>query len=1043
MKKLMFLLVFLALGISSAWAQKTFSGKVIGPDGLGLPGVSVVEKANPINGVATDIDGNWTLTVPGDNTILEFTAIGMKPVELAASEAATVNMVADAQVLDEVMVVAYGTAKKSTFTGSAVQVDNEKLEKTQASDAAKALEGVVPGLTVTNSTGRPGSSSTLRIRGIGSLNASSAPLIILDGAPYSGQLNSINTQDIENISVLKDAASAALYGARGANGVILITTKKGKEGRVQVTFDARLGQNQRGVPEYDIMEDPGVYYTTYWEALKNSQIYGEGGSDNPAQWASDNLIPELGYNIYNVADNQVVDVNGNLTTSPIRYADGSDFNDWIDVLYDPELRQEYNLGITKGTEDNKIYFSLGYLDDKGFNLNSGFERISTRIAYETQIYEWLKVNASSQYAQTESTYPSDEENNFSNTFMWTRSIAPIYPVYKHDADGNILTDENGKKLYDDSLDRKYAGGFNLIGQQEMNELLTKDNYLTNNLRVDIDLPAGFKFSTTATQYINWWKYSDFKNPLIGDGAAYGGILYKENNSYETFNFNQILTWEKEFDLFDLNAMLGHETYQAEGEYVYGEKRSLLDPELTEFQSAATISSLGSYTTDYKVEGYFGQITADIDDKYYFSASLRRDGSSVFHPDNRWGTFWSLGASWRLNEEEFLRDTEWINSLKLRVSYGAQGNDYLYLPGSSSARAYTPYTNLYSISSDGTQSIYGPTYKGNKDITWEKNKNFNVGLEFNIFDGALAGELDFFQRKTDDMLFNLPIPSTTGFSTEPVNIGNMKNTGFEFNLTSRVYSNDDININVGVNGIHYENEVLNLPDEFKEEGIATGNRIIKEGGGVYDLWMVKYAGVDPENGDALYYIFDEDTNDFVAKPSSEHSTDKVNKQLIGSSIPDLDGGFFANGSFYGVDLGLQFSYRIGGKVYDGLYAGLMSAGDAGNNWHTDILNRWTPENTTTDVPRVQTNSQKLISSSDRFITDATYLSLRNVTLGYTLPTATVENIGLKALRVYVAADNVYLWSKRKGFDPRLTLSGSQSYSKNSAIRTISLGVKVTL
>ncbi len=1039
----MLLFVFCALGLSAAFAQKTFSGTVIGPDGLGLPGVSVVEKANPINGVSTDIDGKWTLTVPNGNSVLQFTSIGMKAVELPAKDAGKVTMQNDAQMLDDVIVVAYGTAKKSTFTGAAVAVDNKKLEKIQTSDATKALEGVVPGLSVTSASGRPGEGTVLRIRGIGSLNASSAPLIILDGAPYSGDLNSLNTQDIASMNVLKDAASAALYGARGANGVILITTKSGKKGKVQVTFDARIGQNQRGVPEYDIMTDPGMYYQTFWEALKNKQVFSEKPEANPGAWASEELVKNLGTNIYQVADNKIVDANGNLTSQPIRYADASDFNDWIGVLYQPKMRQEYNLSVTKGTEKSKIYFSLGYLNDKGFNINSGFERVSSRLSYNTKVYDWLKISASSQLAKTKTNYAADERGNYSNTFQWTRSIAPIYPVYAHDDKGAILIDKKtGEKVYDASLNRAYAGGMNLIGQQELNRQYYDNYYLTQNFRTDIDLPKGFKFNSTATFYANWYRYTDFKNPLIGDGKAYGGILDKESNMFQSLNWNQILTYEKEFDLFDLQAMLGHEIYTEKGNYMYGEKKSLLDPNLDEFVSAASISSLNSYTQEYKVEGYFGQITADFADKYYVSASLRRDGSSVFAPENRWGTFWSLGASWRLKEEGFLKNVQAIDNMKLRVSYGAQGNDNLYLPGSS-RRAYAPYTNLYSISSDGTNSIYGPTYKGNREITWEKNKNFDVGLEFSIFSGKLSGEVDFFQRTTSDMLFNRPIPSSTGFSTEPVNFGSMRNTGFEFNLKSLVYSNENVSVTLGLNGSTYKNEILSLPDYIGEEGLAVGNLIRKEGGGIYDIYMVKYAGVNPDNGDALYYMYDDDKKEFIAKPSADYSSEKKNKQFIGSAIPDLSGGFFANTSFYGVDLGFQFSYQLGGLVHDGIYAGLMGAGSAGNNWHNDIQRRWTPENKTTDIPRVEIGSQRLISDSDRFVTDASYLSLRNITLGYNLPESLIDRIGVKSLRVYFAADNVFLLSKRQGFDPRLTLSGSQSNSKNSAIRTLSLGLKLTL
>lgn len=1044
-KRLTLFLTCLFLSIGMAMAQMQINGTVVSADdGQPVVGASVIVHGTK-TGTATNVDGKFTLNVPkGAKLMVSY--VGMVTKTVAAAHNMTIRLVSDDSKLDEVIVVAYGTAKKSTYTGSAVHVDSKRLDRVQAADATKALEGMVAGLSVTSPSGRAGESTVMRIRGIGSLNASSSPLIILDGAPYSGDINAINTKDIASINVLKDAASAALYGARGANGVIMITTKSGDKGKVQVSFDARIGSNQRAVPEYDIITDPGMYYKLTWEGLKNSVTFKEEPEENPGQWASANLVDMLGgYNIYKTPDDKVVDEKGNLTKAPVRYEDAARFNDWMGTLYEPKTREEYNMSITKGSAKSKVYFSVGYLNDRGFSMKTDFERLTTRMSYDSDITDWLRIGASSQFAKTTAQNPAQtEEGNFSNLFMWSRMIAPIYPIYKHDKDGKILRDAHGEMVYDDSQSRQYAGGSNLIRQTQLNITKNINYYLTQNARVDVKLPYNFKFSSTATFNGNWWRWTNMMNPLVGDGQAYGGILNKEVNQMVSLNWNQILNWDKTFNDFGVHVMLGHENYHEKTNFLNGEKKGLLDPTLPEFRSGANISDLDSYGREYKVEGYFGQVTADYMGKYFASASLRRDGSSVFHPKHRWGTFGSVGASWRISEEEFLKDVEAVQNLKLRVSYGVQGNDYLYLPNTNPPlRAYTPYTNLYRIGSTGTESVYGPAYKGNENITWEKNNNLDVGLEFSLWRGLLAGELDFFSRRTSDMLFNLPISSTTGFDSEPVNFGKMVNTGFEFSLSSNVYSDRNINVNVGVNGTAYKNKITELPAQFRKDGISKGFRILKENGGIFDYYMVKSAGVNPENGDQMYWCWNEKDKKFEKVGSGDYSTSLKNRQFVGSALPKMTGGFYANASAYGFDFSVQFSYRVGGIVYDGNYKQLMTPGELGTNWHKDILKRWTPENTKTDVPRLHTQSQGLDAACDRFLVDGSFLCLNNLTFGYSLPKSVLSKVKIQALRLYFAADNLGLWTKRKGLDPRLALSGTQQYSVNSAVRTLSFGVSLNL
>ncbi len=1051
--------LLLSIGVIFAQEVRLIKGVITSAeDGQPVIGATIIVHGKKNLGTVTGIDGDFRLKVPVETKEFQVSYIGYstKAVKLKATKSFyKVTLHQDLQALDEVVVVAYGTAKKNSFTGSAVVLDNKRLEKVPSSDISKALEGMVSGLQISSTSGTPGASTNIRLRGIGSMSASSEPLIIVDGAPYEGDLNTINPRDIEKFSVLKDAASSALYGARGANGVIIITTKSGKQGKLQVSFDARLGMNTRGVPEYDVITDPAQYYQVYWGALRNTYIYQQGlgvAAKDAASVASKGLIDGdygLGYNIYTVPNDQVVLADGTINPkAKLKYKD-VDFNDWAGNLYKPQMRQEYNLTITKGTAKNKIFFSLGYLDDKGYNLNSGFDRISSRLAYDSQVTNWLKISSSSQLSKTSSNRNADG-NTIANTFSWTRSISPIYPVFKHDKQGAIVYDKlTGEAMYDDGAPvkdvnktRLYNGNMNIVGQQKLNLKEREQILLSQNLRLDIILPYNFKFNTSATYSARYFSYKSYNNALIGDGAAYGGILGQDRNLTQTLNLNQVLTWDYKFDDFTISALLGHETYLENRDILFGEKSGFLIPE-PHLVNAAKITSLTAYETDYRIEGFFSQLTADYMDKYYLSASVRRDGSSVFDPENRWGTFWSVGASWRISQEDFLKDIEAIDNMKLRFSYGAQGNDYLYLPDTTTpSRAYTPYQDLYEVSSDGANSILNPKYKGNSNITWEKNLNLDLGFEFSLWRGALSGEVDLYKRTTDDMLFNVPIPSSTGFSTSPENLGSMENYGVEFSLSSKIYSSKDFSFTIGVNGSAYKNEITKLPDYINEQGgQLKGDRILKEGGSIYDYHMVKYAGVNKENGDALYYLFDDKKKEFVATASKDYSSDRKNRQFIGSAIPKLMGGFHTSINLYGFDFSAQFAYRIGGIVYDGIYGDLMQAGQDGSNWHKDILNHWTPENKDTDVPRIELGNRKLISSSDRFVRDGSYLSLRSLNLGYTLDQSVVKKIGLSSLRIYLAGDNVALWSKKKGFDPRSELDGSQRNSTYSPMRTWSMGLTV--
>lgn len=1020
--------------------EMKIKGNVKDDEGLGMLGVSVVVKGTT-RGVATDNHGNFELKVDR-NDVLVFSSMGYTTQEVKVGKQTNLKVVMLPEVEElvgiEKVAVAYGTADKKSFTGSMATVKAEEIQNKQTTDVAKALEGSVSGVQISTSTGQPGEDSKIRIRGIGSINGSSEPLIILDGVPFSGDLSAINNNDIESVNVLKDAASAALYGARGANGVVIITTKSGARGKLSIHVDTRAGFNYRAIPEYDILKSPAEYYETYWNALYNDNYFqarGGGNAAAAAAYASENLIKNLGtgYNIYDVPDGQLIGADGKLNPQARLKPNytNPNFNNWEKALFNSRVRKEHNLSLTKGTEFNSFFFSLGYLGDEGYNLNSYFNRYTTRFAYKGEITPWLKVNASTLLTHTQR-QGREQKNSYANPFSWTRNMAPIYPVYKQG---------DRSKGYDFGETRAYLSNENPVGTQNENLDLRKSYYLNQSLSLDLDLTKELRFSTTGNFYGNFVKNNRFRTPIGGSAKKYGGIIEKSDYDEIVMTFNQLLKYNKSWEDYAMEALLGHETYKEQSGYMEGGKQKIVDPSGTSFRNAAKITDLDSYGHTYAVEGYFGQVNANYKQKYFASASLRRDASSVFAPENRWGTFWSVGGSWLVSSEKFLEKVHFINSLKLKASYGVQGNDNIYLPGDEKERSYTPYMSLYKISSDGNEPGLKPQYKGNRAITWEESGNFNAGVEATFWDNRIDLDVDFFIKKTNNLLFNMPIPASTGFTTEPRNVADMKNQGVELTLGVTPVKTDKLSWKLTFNGLHYKNEITRLPDELREKGLTKGVQKLLEGGSIYDFYLVKWGGVNPENGDAQYWIKNPTTGEFELKPSAAYES--VNStQLVGSAIPDLQGGFGTTFNFYNFELALQFSYQLGGKFFDSQYLGLMHAGTAGHNWHTDIRNRWTPENRNTDVPRLQANSQNIVSTSDRFLIDASYLSLRNVSLAYNFSKEVVEKLRLSQLRYYITADNVWLWSKRKGLDPRVSLDGSNTYAVNSPIRTVSMGLSFT-
>ena len=1051
MKRFTLTVASLLMGMTTVMAQNTkVTGQVLDENGEPVIGASVVVKGTTI-GTVTDFDGNFTLDVPSNGKQLEISYVGMKKVEVGVSSRVKAVLESDSQALDEVMVVAYGTAKKSQFTGSAASIKNEKITARQTSNVTNALSGQVAGVQITSTNGEPGAKASVRIRGIGSMSASNEPLYVVDGVPFEGGMETINPQDIESMTVLKDAASNALYGARGANGVILITTKKGKSGeKTQVSVDAKWGTNRRAIPNYNVMTDPNMYYETYYQSVLNGQF---GGDASKYEQVGQAVQQALAYPIYNLnGETSLFTPEGKINPkATIGNVYANDYylvpDNWYDELFNSgNLRQEYNLRISGASEKSTYYMSAGYLDDQGIIPNSGFKRFTLRANSDYQITERLKVGTNISYSNSVNKTPRDQSGSSSgNLFYVSNMIAPIYPLYVRNADGSIKVDDHGYTVYDfgageyKGLGRPFMGNSNpasmiALDKQEYNyDVISARAFATLDIYKGLKATANWGLDLDNTRYTN--KY----NAYYGQYSTTGGIIHVGQNRTWALNQQYLLTYNNTFGEHSVDVLAGFESYDYKYQYINGSKENLYNPNIDEIDNAISKPQVSSATDNYMTQGILARVQYNYANKYFGSLSYRRDASSRFAPENRWGNFWSIGGGWLMNKEAFLEDQKWIDMLKFKMSYGVQGNDNLV------SGNYYYYQDQYRVADSNGNFALSMYYKGNPDITWETSHSFNTGFDFEFFGNRLNGTVEYFQRKTTDMLYNRPVSPSIGYSTIPTNVGSMMNRGLELDVNGDIIRTKNVTWSANFNMTYFKNKILELAPELNGEMIS-GSWIYREGDPMYQMYIRKYAGVDKETGDALYYIDKKDENGNVIGQETTTNAANATRYAQGDMLPKVYGGFGTNVSAFGFDLGISLSYQLGGRIYDSTYASLMHAGtgdDAGQNWHKDILNAWTPTNTNTDIPRLNyaDSNGNTNYTSDRFLTSSNYLSINNISFGYTLPKAWTRKFGASNLRLYLAADNVAVIAARKGLDPRqgYDVSSNDGYSP---IRSISGGVSLT-
>ncbi len=1055
------LFLWLLCGLSAFAQDITISGRVTATDdGAGLPGVSIQVKGTN-RGTTTDATGNYKIGVPA-NARLVFSFIGYANQDVAVGNQSTIaiRLVPDVSNLDEVIVTTFGTAKRSAFTGSAGTVSSANISVRPITNVVQAISGAVAGVQTTAGSGQPGSAPDIRIRGFGSISSGNNPLYVVDGIPYTADIANLNPNDIESISILKDASSTALYGARAANGVVVVTTKKGQKDRSSISVRYTKGFSSRGLPEYNRV-GPADYYPLMWESYRNSVAYR---ATNPLTLAAANadastrLVSLVGYNVYNVPNGELVGIDGKLNPSAQLLYSPDDLN-WEKPITRQGNRDEMNASFSGGQNNTDYFLSLSYLNDKGFLIRSDYERFTGRLNINTQIKPWFRTGANISATVTKSNQadvPANGGTTFVNPFFFSRNMGPIYPVYAFDPanPGQFLTLPNGERRYDYGNltalglpSRPQFGGRHAVAETQLNQNYFRRNVMGARVYGEVSFLKNFKFTANFGTDISNLNNVTYGNPEIGDGAPAGRATHFFQN-VSGYNLNQLLNYNKTFGNHTVDVLAGHENFSTTDNILTGSRSQQILDGNVELANYTTTTNLNSEYNKRRIEGYFSRVNYDYKQTYFLSASVRRDGTSKFYKDARWGTFYSVSGAWRLDQEDFVKNIPNLNSLKLRASYGQTGNDGGGLTAQDAADntiSYYAWQPLYALGyNNASEAGILQSSLGNRNLAWESSNSADIALEFGLFKNRITGTIEYFNRQSSNLIFAVPLPLSAGILTETRNIGTMYNQGIEIELGIEPIRTKDFVWRVDVNATRLKNKITKMPDENPE--IIDGTKKLKVGSSIYDFWLREYKGVNPATGEAQYRAAN-----FVAANSritetGDTLTTSINNARFnynGTSIPKVTGGFTNTFRYKGLSLSALFVYQLGGKVYDGAYSAIMSAGGYGSAKSVDMLNRWQKPGDITNVPRLDVGrTADFDAASDRWLIDASYLNMRSVTLSYTVPGVAARKLFLNNAQVYVSAENFLILSRRTGLNVQQNFGGTTG-NVFSVAKNVVLGISFTL
>ncbi len=1018
MKKVLFALsLMVVFGLQSLLAQTTnITGMVTDAgDGMPIPGVSVFVKGTTV-GTITMPDGNYTLEVPSDATTLVFSFVGMTTQEISYAGQAQVNVVmqSDAVDVDEVVVVAYGTVKKSSFTGSASQIKSEELTNKPVVSVADAISGLASGVEVASGSGQPGAAPSIRIRGIGSINSSNEPLYVIDGVAQSndnislgtssnlGALSSLNPNDIESVTILKDAAAAALYGSRAANGVVLITTKRGKEGKTEFSIKSEVGFSDFAVETLELAS-PSEAFDYKVLGYKNYLVEYEGMNEADAQKMA------------------VSDMGGYFSQYDPNRPD-SDY-DWDDALFRTGSTQNVEFSAAGGNEKTKFFASLSYLKAEGVAVGSDFKRTSGRLNLDHVANKTIEFGLSAALSRMQQNVIPTNGYYFVNPMYATRSyLNQLTPIK---TPGGEYADVQGGKRP------------NLVEENGLN-INKNDVWTTNNQGyVKLNLWKGLTFKSTNSMDFTQMYGSKYWSPASRDGQGFGGYAYENNKRRLKLSTSNILTYTTTLNtVHNVDFLVGYEAEKLEDQLMYMEGSNFPNDVKTSLDVAAKPLTAYSNADGDRMQSVLSRFNYNYNNRYYASFSYRTDASSRLGSNNRWGHFYSVSGSWRISSENWMENVDFVNDWKLRASYGANGT----LPTS-----WVGALGLYSYGQD-YNSVPGATYSQieNQDLQWEKNNTFSIATEAKMFD-FLSVEIEYYNRKTSDLLLQVPVTRTSGFSYYWDNVGEMTNQGIEVGITSVNIQTTDWS---WVSRLNLARNVNAIDKLVGGDNVETFPYILREGESYNSIYLRDWAGVNPDNGHAQWYILEDEKRvdkDNDGKADITEDSRIAGKRIVGDGNPDLAGSLNNTITYKNFDFTFLFTFKLGGDAYISPYASVFDDGADINKAVTkaQLEDYWTTPGQNASLPKVVYSSpQNSHYNSSRRLEDASYLRLKSLNLGYRLPQSWIGKVGLTNARIYASATNLWTLSKIDHFDPEANARGSVLYNFDfPPMKTVTFGVQV--